>query len=219
MTFMPARASMKDMTTATYVRQLDAALVGPRRAKRGLLREAGDHLEDATEAYCAAGYDADAARAMAVADFGTVEEIAPEFQTTLAVASSRRTAGLLFGVLAIQPFLWDGPLGPNEPNPDGRVFAILDVGVEYVGGFMILASLGLLLATGIGNRWYAAGRGIARVTSITAFTAAVSIKLTGVAMVALSSGSNPIHWLLLAAFIVVPMSVTGASARRTLAAC
>ena len=220
MTRVPARGTMDDMTTASYVRHLDAALVGPRRSKRELLREAGDHLEDATEAYCAAGYDADAARAMAVADFGTVEEIAPSFQTTLAVASSRRTAWMLFGVLAIQPFLWDGPLGPNHPDPEGLFYAILDSAVEYGGGLMILASVTLLVLTGIGNRWFAAGRGIAKVTSITAITSAVSIKLTGIAMVLLSGGlDEPGVLVLLAVFIIVPMSVTASHARRTLAAC
>jgi hypothetical protein len=219
MTGAPARATMDDMTTASYVRHLDAALVGPRRPKRDLVREAGDHLEDATEAYRAAGYDPDTAQEMAVADFGTVEEIAPSFQTTLAVASSRRTAWLLFAALGMQPFLWDGPLGPNEPDPDGLFYAILDVAVEFGGGLMILTSLCLLVATGIGNRWFAAGRGIARLTSFTTIGAAVSIKLSAIAMVLLSSGADPRLWLMFAAFIVVPMSVAGASARRTLATC
>ena len=219
MTRAPTRGTMGDMTTASYVRHLDAALVGPRRSKRELLREAGDHLEDATEAYRAAGYDADAAQEMAVADFGTVEELAPSFQTTLAVASSRRTAWLLFAALGIQPFLWDGPLGPNEPDPDGLFYAILVVAVEFGGGLMIAASLALLVATGIGNRWFAAGRGIARLTSFTTLAAAVSIKLSAIAMLLLSGGGDPRLWLLFATFIVVPMSVAGASARRTLATC
>lgn len=207
------------MTTASYVRHLDAALVGPRRSKRELVREAGDHLEDATDAYRAAGYDAGTAQQMAVADFGTIEEIAPSFQTTLAVASSRRTAWLLFAALGIQPFLWDGPLGPNEPDPDGFFYAILDVAVEFGGGLMIAVSLALLVATGIGNRWFAAGRGIARLTSFTTLAAAVSIKLTAIAMLMLSGAGDPRLWLLFAGFIVVPMSVAGASARRTLATC
>ena len=219
MTRVPARGTMDDMTTASYVRHLDEALVGPRRPKRDLMREAGDHLEDATDAYRAAGYDADAAQEMAVADFGSVEEIAPSFQTTLAVASSRRTAWVLFAALGIQPFLWDGPLGPNEPDPDGLFYAILDVGVEYGGGLMILTSLCLLVATGIGNRWFAAGRGIARLTSFTTLTATVSVKLTAIAMILLSSGMDPRAWLLFGVFILVPMSVAGASARRTLATC
>ena len=96
----------------------------------------------------------------------------PAFQTTLAVAASRRTAWMLLAVLSIQPFLWDGPLGPdNGPAPDGAVFAILDHAVECGGGAMIIAALALLVATGIGNRWFSAGRGIARLTAITTLCA------------------------------------------------
>jgi hypothetical protein len=207
-------------TAQAYVTALDEALVGPTRVRRDLVQEARDHLDDAAAAYRRAGHDRPHAERLAVSDFGDLEEIVPAFQTTLAVASSRRTAWMLFAVLAIQPFLWDGPLGPNNPDPEGLFYAILDNAVEYGGGLMILASVTLLVLTGIGNRWFAAGRGIAKVTSITAITCAVSIKLTGVAMVLLSTGtSDPWVWLLLAVFIVVPMSVTASHARRTLATC
>ncbi len=220
MTSALAYASLNDMTPATYLRHLDAALVGPRRVKQGLLREVGDHLEDATDAYRAAGYDADSAQGMAEADFGSVEEIAPSFQTTLAVASSRRTAWLLFAALAIQPFIWDGPLGPNYPDPDGAAYAILNALVEVGGGLVIATSLVLLAATGIGNRWFAAGRRVARFTSITALMATVFLKVSGLGMLLLSGGgAEPILWLLFVAFILVPMSMAGASARRTLATC
>ena len=54
---------------------------------------------------------------------------------------------MLFAVLAIQPFLWDGPLGPHDAPPrTGWLFAILDTGVEYVGGAMILAALACCVA-------------------------------------------------------------------------
>jgi hypothetical protein len=128
---------------------------------------------------------------------------------------------MLFAVLAIQPFLWDGPLGPNHhEDPDGLLYAILDNAVEYGGGLLILMSLALLLGTGIGNRWFTAGRGIARFTSIVTLAAAVYIKLGALGMVLVSSGGDEaMLWVLLAMFIFVPMSVTAASARRTLALC
>jgi hypothetical protein len=92
--------------------------------------------------------------------------------------------------------------------------------VEVGGGLVIATSLVLLAATGIGNRWFAAGRRVARLTSITALMAAVFIKASGLSMLLLSGGgAEPILWLLFAAFIVVPMSMAGASARRTLATC
>ena len=84
---------------------------------------------------------------------------------------------------------------------------------------MILAAVSLLVATGIGNRWFAAGRGVARLTAITTLVSAASIKLMGLAMVVLSSGTDPRAWLLLGIFILVPFSVTAGQARRTLALC
>jgi hypothetical protein len=216
-----AVATLERVSTAdAYVTALDHSLVGPRRVRRGLVQEARDHLDDASAALSDAGYDRAEAERIAVADFGDLDEIVPAFQTTLAVAASRRTAWMLLAVLSIQPFLWDGPLGPdNGPSPDGAVFAILDHAVEYGGGAMIIAALALLVATGIGNRWFSAGRGIARLTAITTLVSATSIKLIGMAMVVLSSGTEPTAWLLLALFILVPFSVTASQARRTLALC
>jgi hypothetical protein len=214
------RGTLERVSTAeAYVAALDEALVGPSRVRRDLVQEARDHLADATAAYRRGGRDRADAERRAIDDFGDLDEIVPAFQTTLAVCSSRRTAWMLFAVLSIQPFLWDGPLGPHEANPDGLLFAVLDNGVEYVGGLMILVSLGLLVATGVGNRWFAAGRGIARITSFATIGGAVAIKLTGLTMVLLSSGNDVGPWLLLLAFIVVPFSVTAAHARRTLATC
>jgi len=213
-------ATMAPMGVAGYVAELDAALVGPRRVRRDLVREAGDHLEDATDAYRRAGLDSSEAERLALRDFGTIDEIAPAFQTTLAVAASRRTAWLLLAILSIQPFLWDGGLASADtPPPDGLFYAVLDVFVEVVGGAAIVAVILLVAATGIGNRWFRAGRGIARLTGYVALGSAVMTKLVGIAMTAMSEGASPVSWLMLAVFILVPMSVAGASARRTLAAC
>lgn len=217
-----AGATLVRVSTAEgYVAALDKSLVGPRRVRRGLVQEARDHLDDATSSLSDAGYDRAEAERIAVADFGELDEIVPAFQTTLAVASSRRTAWMLFLALGAQPFLWDGPLSPHDgqPAPDNALFAVLNDVVEYAGGLIIATAFVLLLATGIGNRWFAAGRGVARLTSVTAIASAVCIKLLGLSMVLLSSGDDPVSWLLLAAFIVVPLSCTAAQARRTLALC
>lgn len=216
----PSGGTLEPVSTAeAYVAALDEALVGPARVRRDLVREARDHLEDASGALHRAGYDRAAAERRAVADFGSLDEVVPAFQTTLAVASSRRTAWMLFAVLAVQPFLWDGPLGPDEPNPDGPLYALLDVGVEYGGGLMILVSLGLILATGLGNRWFAFGRRIARTAAVATIAAAGSLGLTGIAMVLLSGGTRLAPWLVLAGCLLAPLAATAASARRTLETC
>src|SRR5688572_20964354 len=100
--------------TTRYLAVLDRSLGGPSRVRRGLLREVGDHLEDATEAYCGAGYERPEAEQRALADFGTIGEVLPGFRATVAVASARRTALLLLLALGIQPFLWDGGLSLGD---------------------------------------------------------------------------------------------------------
>lgn len=219
MRLRPGSAMMTCMTVAPYLAELDAALAGPRRKRRDLMQEASDHLDDATDAYLRAGYDRVEAERQAVVDFGTVDEVGPAFQTTLAVASSRRTAWILLAVLAIQPFVWDGPFSSHSAPPDGLLFAFLDTGVEYVGGAMIAAALVLVALTGIGNRWFRAGRRIARLTGLVVIGSAVTIKAMGITMVVLSGGFALGPWAMVLVFLVVPFSVAAASARRTLATC
>lgn len=217
----PPATTLLDVSLAEqYVAALDGALVGPARVRRGLVREARDHLEDATTALGDSGYDRTEAERIAVADFGTLDEIVPAFQTTLAVAASRRTAWMLLAVLSIQPFLWDGPFGHDgAPQPDGLLFSILDHFVEWGGGVMIATAAVLLVATGIGNRWFPAGRGLARVTAITTIACAASIKVVAVGMVLLSSASDPASWAMVLVFIMIPFSAAASQARRTLRLC
>ena len=114
-----------------------------------------------------AGYDRAEAERIAVADFGSLDQIVPAFQTTLAVAASRRTAWMLFAVLAIQPFLWDGPLGPDNGPPPTASLSRSSTTRRVGRRRDDRRALALLVATGVGNRWFAAGRGIARLTAIT----------------------------------------------------
>ena len=215
----PAGGTVDPMSAAdTYVAALDAALVGPVRVRRGLVQEARDHLEDATDAYLRAGYDDVEAQRRAVDDFGRLDDVVPAFQSTLAVASARRTAGLLLGVLSIQPFLWDGGHRAQQHAPDGLMYAVLDVGIEVVGGAFIIAAALLLLATGVGSRWFHVGR-VARATSVLALAAASLTTAIGVTMTLLSGGVAASHWVMLLVFLWAPMSLTAVSARRTLATC
>ncbi|WP_344104053.1 permease prefix domain 1-containing protein [Myceligenerans crystallogenes] len=205
----------------TYLDELGKALVGPARVRRDLLREAAGHLEDATEAHAAAGLTETDAAARAVADFGSVAEVAPGFQTTLAVASARRTAWLLFGVLVVQPFLWDGGLirFDSTPAPGGPLYATLGTAVETTGAVtMALAAL-LLVATRIGARRAGTGRSLAVATAGVAMISAALMVGTGLALTALGAGRDPAGWILVTALVVVPMGFITASARRTLATC
>ncbi|MBL7258788.1 permease prefix domain 1-containing protein [Paractinoplanes lichenicola] len=206
----------------TYLAELDAALVGPRRVKRDLLQEAAGHLEDATAALVERGWPADEARARAEADFGPVAEIAEAYQTTLAVASSRRTAWILTVSLMFQPFLWDQGLrladvaAPAHPT-DAWWFAFLDELIELGGAVMIAGAVLGLLATGIGNRLRPAGRRIARATARFTLVAAVVLPMMAAGM-AVGAGLGPLAWLLVTLLLVLPLAVAAVSARRTLVA-
>lgn len=208
---------------AGYLERLRPELVGPRRTRRDLLREVTDHLEDATEAYRRAGYDDEEAGALAVADFGTVEEVAPHLRTTLAVAASRRTSLVLLLALGPQAFLWDAGLelggGAHTEAPTGGVYGALDVAIEYGGALCLVGALVAVLATGIGNRWFAAGRGIARSTAWLALAAATLVPVIGVAMLLLSGGGTLAFWSLVVVLMGLPMFGVATLARRTLATC
>lgn len=211
------------VTVATYVRELDRALVGPRRVRRSLLRESEDHLVDAATAYREAGYDVVEAEDLATRDFGSVADVAEGFQTTLAVAASRRSAWLLAATLLLQPLLWDGPVGlvgSGEAPPSNSFYTVLDVGVEYLGLLLILTTAGALVATGIGNRWRLAGRHTARMTARFTVVSSVLLPTLAVSMtVASGQSAEPAMWLAVTVFMLLPMALTAHSARRCLAAC
>ena len=98
---------------------------------------------------------------------------------------------MLFAVLGCSRSCGTDRSAARSPAaPDGLLFAILDDLVEYGGGLMILTAFVLLVATGIGNRWFAAGRGIARLTSVTTIVCAASIKMIGSRMVLLSGATT-----------------------------
>ncbi|BCJ34595.1 hypothetical protein Athai_20980 [Actinocatenispora thailandica] len=86
-----------------YVRALTAALPGPARARASLVGEARDGLVDAATAYRSAGWPARRAEELAVADFGTVRELAGEYRTELALSQGRRT---LLLTAAVQLGVW-----------------------------------------------------------------------------------------------------------------
>jgi hypothetical protein len=209
--------------TSSYVAALDAALAGPRRAKRGMLREVSDHLEDAVAAYRRAGQDDTEAEQRAVADFGTVPEVAPGFQTTLALASARRTALMLLAGLSIQPFLWDGGIKLGErahtTSPDTPLFHVLDSVVEIGGMLGLLGAVATVALTAIGQRWLRVGRRSAQVAAWYALVSAVLVPVIGIAMLVLTSDATATLLLLAAVFMVAPLTAAGISARRTLATC
>jgi hypothetical protein len=225
MTLRPNDVTMGPVRTdpvANYLQRLDAALVGPRHVRRDLLAEARDHLEDATAAYVTAGKAPYEAASLAVRDFGTVEQIAPAYQATLAVAASRRTALLMLVVLGVQPFLWDEGLSlassAHVSDPDLWILGALDWTIELSGLFALVGTVLALLATGVGSRWLRSGRQTARITGIFGLICTVTVPVLGVSMLGLTGGlANPVLCMQALLFLLLPLAAVAYSARRTLA--
>jgi hypothetical protein len=78
-----------------HVDALAATLRGPATVRRDMLREVRDGLHDATSCYVDAGMPADAAAELAVRDFGTVDELAAEYQRELTARQGRASALLV----------------------------------------------------------------------------------------------------------------------------
>lgn len=170
----------------TYVASLAGALRGPRRAKGDLLREARDHLIDATEALQGQGLEPRAAQRRAVSEFGAVEDVAPGYQAVLSSGSSRRIGLGLLVVTAAQPVAWDLAVGPDEPA--GMLGAVLGVGVEVVGIACLVAAPLVAALGGIGLRRLGIRTRLVRAGALTTLVLSLLIALQAVAMVSVSSG-------------------------------
>lgn len=141
-----------------YVARLECAVHGPRPRRPGILAEARDHLDDAAGAYEESGLDRRAAEAAAVADFGSVGELAPAYRLTLALGQVRRGAVGLLLVLLPQPVLW-GTVIPEEPASDSLLLRA-NLAIERLGlAAMIAAAIVAALCTvgvrriGVRERW------------------------------------------------------------------
>ena len=172
-----------------YVASLGAALRGPRAVKRELLTEVRDSLNDAAAGYEADGLPtADAARA-AVADFGAVDVIAPDYQRELALAQGRRTALLVALGVGIQ-----GPIAELvwrsaadgwtwRPSPG---YLLLSQIVDYTGYAVLGGGLMAALLCGIGSRYLDVGSRFVRTTGIATITVCVFFMVGGGALSLLS---------------------------------
>jgi hypothetical protein len=206
-----------------YVAELDHALRGPRRVKADMLAEARDGLLDATEAYRDSGLDEDGAQRRAIADFGRIPEVAPDFQAELGLSQGRRTAVLISLVLLVQPVVWR-PVLHLIGNRDGAAtptFEMVNDLVQWTGIAAIGGGLLTVTALGIGTR-YLGSRFLTRATGIFAFVVCGVFALLGLwlTMVSPATGSLlalsglPSTMVLLG----LPLGGVAVAARRCLAA-
>ena len=206
-----------------YLADLRAEIPGPSWTRRGLLREAGDHLEDATLAYQDAGYSPAEAETLALRDFGPVREVAPGFRETVALDGARRTALLLILVMLPQTVLWDGGIdlgaSVHDPAPYGGLYHVLDIVIPYAGMAGVIGALLALVATTIGRRWIEVGRATARLAAWWILATTILVLTIGFTMLVITHAMTISFAAIWLAFMVLPFATVALSAQRTLAAC
>jgi hypothetical protein len=210
-----------------YMAEFDAALRGPRAAKRDLLAEVHDALTDAADAYASEGYDPDAAQGLAVAEFGEVERLRAAYQAELGLAQARRTAALILVIMLVQPFAWANAslfVGEVESSAGsaGPWYSFVSATIEWLGWGSIAGAGAVWLAAGIGVRRIGVRRELARATGIFAAGMAAGFVLLGIALTLLSPDLRQLidagALFLLGAFLLAPMTAVAVSARSCLAA-
>jgi hypothetical protein len=156
-----------------YVAGLAAALRGPRRVRDDLVAEARDSLTDAAEAYQEAGMSPPAAQRRAVDEFGSYQEIVPDYQAELAVAQGRRTALLIALALPVLYLLapmmwWHSTWSAAHPVSSGYLRLATSFDYLSLGGGLLAAVV--LLGFGWGSRYVRDGVGLTHALGYGALT-------------------------------------------------
>ncbi|MCO1660146.1 permease prefix domain 1-containing protein [Pseudonocardia humida] len=183
-------ASLRDPLDA-HLAELDRSLRGPARARRDIVREARDGLDDAADAYRRGGVDPHTAARLAVRDFGPVAEIAPLYQDELAAGQGRRTALLLAialpALMVGWDFVWQSGLAPGPPAPAAvKVLAR----VQDVAATTIAAVSGLLVAL-----TFRRTRSPRRVAAAAMVTSMVAVVVCGGSAIAMNLVNASEAWL------------------------
>ncbi|MFO7192423.1 MULTISPECIES: permease prefix domain 1-containing protein [Thermocrispum] len=168
--------------------RLDRSLRGPRRARADMLAEVRDGLEDATDAYCAAGLPPAVARQRAEEEFGDAEVIAAELQTELTARYGLRSALLLAVVLGALTLLWDliWQLAPatawRNPGPLIPVLSsVVDTASLLTAGCGAVALVLLAVANRVPSTWAVRLLGWAVIAGVGVIAvASVAMHVTGV---------------------------------------
>jgi hypothetical protein len=202
-----------------YLTALSKELSGPRRRKADLLAEARDHLTDATEAFEADGFERYDAEKHAVADFGSIEDVAPGYREELAISQSRRTAMMLLLALIIQPIVWQGGawVWTSDETETSALNDLLQIVVRDIGGVVIAGAVLAVLATGIGQRYPLVREHLSRVTALFTLAGSALIAAIGVTMTATSTHAPGLPaYGVVGTFVVLPLALVSVQAGRCL---
>lgn len=140
-----------------YLADLRRELGGPLLLRAGMLREVRDGLNDAAQAYRAAGLSPHEAERAAVDEFGPADLVGGELRAELAASTGRYLGIVTFiggtVLFALAQLSWQGAAaeqGWPEPTPAYAALAdIVDIGAIV---FVLVSGLGVL-ALGIGSRF------------------------------------------------------------------
>ncbi|MDI3417762.1 hypothetical protein [Streptomyces luteolus] len=185
----------------THVADLAAALRGPARAKSRMLAEFREGLIDAARDLSCDDTDVDRVRAArrAVREFGTVAELAPDFQRELTVAQARLTART---VMLVAPLLlmcwyllrwWPGTGGASAPGAARVLVAHLGA----VAAVTALLAAAALVATGALARRLPMPRRLPLTVAWSGTAAAAALAVSALTLVASSVLAS--NWPLCAA--------------------
>jgi hypothetical protein len=202
-----------------YLSALSKELRGPRRRKADLLAEARDHLTDATEAFEADGFERYDAEKHAVADFGSIEDVAPGYREELAISQSRRTAMMLLLALIIQPIVWQAGawVWTSDETETSALNDLLQIVVRDIGGVVIAGAVLAVLATGIGQRYPLVREHLSRVTAFFTLAGSALIAAIGVTMTATSTHAPGLPaYGVVGTFVVLPLALVSVQAGRCL---
>jgi hypothetical protein len=166
-----------------HVAELERMLHGPAKARRSMIREVRDGLQDAVDAYRACGLDPERAAAKAVHDFGPIREIGRQLQDELAARQGRWTALLIMLIFPGMTLGWDllwrsGGVAWNA-GPPPAVTVIL-ARLQDATTMLVAAAAAVLLVASFLRA--APPRPVTRLVGVTAVTGAVVCLGAGVLM-------------------------------------
>jgi hypothetical protein len=217
-------------TVDAFVDELAHAVRGPVRVRRSLLREVHDGLTDAAEAHAEDGLDPAAAQARAVAEFGTVDELAELYQAELTVRRGRATAlfvALVFpGMMLGWGLMWRagvswGPLpGPAEQQTVRMLSTLVDT-ASLVSAAVAVAIFGLTFVRTVPPRLVTvlagsvAGAGTLATGGLSAVMNVVGGHAVGAALAA--PGPALVAYAVSAVLLVLSLTISARTLRTALA--
>lgn len=163
-----------------YLTDLTAALHGPARVKARMVGELREGLVDAASDLCPERVlDEDTAR-QAVGQFGTVAELAPDFQRELTIAQARRTSAAIAALVPLLLLCWH-----LVEITDGRLPGAVQPAAAHLGGVAAATALlgaAFLAATGALARRLPVPRRLPLVVAWTGTTAAAALALSALVL-------------------------------------